>query len=202
MSRTPTLPRRLRRFTYLRRRTIAALATGLAVLAALRALVPAAPELVTVVAAAHPLAGGTVLQSSDLTRVDLPSEAVPEGALTSVDEAVGTSLNGPLSARSPVTQASVAVGQQLASEGHVVAVLPLADDTVAPLLHPSARLDLINSADGTPLAQNVRVVATPATSGDGLMSTGSSAVLVEVTPKVAGVLAMAAQTGGVVVAVR
>lgn len=202
MSRTPLLRRRLRRFTYLRRRTIAALATALAVLAALRFLAPVPAEHVTIVAAAQALPGGTTVQPSDLTWVDVPSEAVPEGALTTVDAAVGRTLNGPLSARSPVTEASVTPGQQLAREGYVIAPLPLTDDTLAPLLQAGVHLDLLSSTDGAFLAQNVRVVATPESPGGDLMAPTRTPVLVEVTPEVAGALAIAAQAGGVVITVR
>lgn len=192
---------RLRRFTYLRRRSLVALAAGLAVLAALRVLAPPAPDYVSVLAASHDLTGGTTLQASDLTWVDVPREAVPNGALTTMDAAVGQTVNGPLSTRSPVTETSVSLGQQLAEPGYVVASLPLTDDALLALLQPGVRLDLLSTADGSVMAQNVRVVASPVAVDDGFTAT-QPVVLVEVKPDVAGALAMAAQTGGVVIAVH
>ncbi|MFV0405453.1 MAG: SAF domain-containing protein [Propioniciclava sp.] len=201
MQKTP-LRRRLRRFTYLRRRTLAAVATGLAVLAGLQALAPQVPETVSVVALTRDLPGGTTLTAADVTTVDLPETAVPDGAVGQVDAAVGRTLNGPVSARTPVTEMAIAEGQSLAAPGYVVITLPLSDDTLAPLVQPGIELDLIDPTDGSVLATKVRVVAVPESSSGGILTTASRAALVEVVPDVATRLAVAAQSGGVAIALR
>lgn len=196
------LSRRIRRFTYVRRRTLAALAAALAVFSALRVLAPPSPDLVTVVAAAGDLSGGTTLTRADVATISLPADAVPEGALTSPDDAVGRTVSGPMAARSPVTEASISTGQALASPGHVVITLPLSDDTLGSLIVPGSTIDLIDPTDGSFMAQKVRVVAVPEASTGGLMATSDRAVLVDVSPDVAADITVAAQANGVAIALR
>lgn len=196
------IPWSLRRLVHVRRRTLAALAAGLAVLALLAVFAPPRAELTGVVAAARDLPGGTVLAASDLTTVELPAAAVPAGALPDAAAAVGLTLNGPLSARSPVTETSVAAGQGLARPGHVIVALPLANQTLAPLVTPGVRLDLLDSGSGEALATDVRVVAVPESQASGFGSAPSRAALVEVLPEIATRLAVAAQSGGVAIALR
>ncbi|MFV0452661.1 MAG: SAF domain-containing protein [Propioniciclava sp.] len=199
MSRTP---RRLRRFLYLRRRTLAAVAAGLAVLATLHVLTPPEPDLVPVVAATRELPAGTSLAAADLTVIALPADRAPQRALSRIDDAVGTTVNGPVSAMSPITEASVAQGASLAAPGRVIVTLPLADATLAPLVQPGVHLDLIDPADGSLVAADVRVVSVPQTDTGGLLGETGQAALVEVTPKVAATLAVTAQTGGIAIALR
>lgn len=188
---------------HLRRRTLAALAAALAVLAVLGVFAPPRAASVGVVAVARDLPGGTVLAAADLTTVDLPEAAVPAGAMTDAAGAVGLTLNGPLSARTPVTEASVATGQGLARPGYVVVALPLADQNLAPLVRPGVHLDLLDPGGaGDVFAADVRVVAVPESEAEGFGSVPTRAALVEVQPEVATRLAVAAQSGGVAIALR
>ena len=199
----PLVPWPLRRFAHLRRRSLAALAAAVAVLATLSAFAPRTPELVPVVALAHDLPGGSVLADGDLTTVWLPPEAVPAGAATDRAGAVGQTLSGPASARTPVTDAGLAIGQQVARPGFVVVAVPLTDGALAPLVRPGGRLDLLSAGgDGEVIARDVRVVAVPAAEASGFGTTSSRSALLEVSPEVATRLAVASQTGGVAIALR
>lgn len=193
----------MRRLAHLRRRTLAALAAALAVWAVLGVFAPPRAETVAVVAVARDVPGGTVLTPADLMSIALPAAAVPAGAMTDAAGAVGRSLNGPLSARSPVTEASVATGQGLARPGHVVVALPLANQNLAPLVRPGVHLDLLDpGGTGELIASDVRVVAVPESDAGGFASVPTRAALVEVLPEVATRLAVAAQSGGVAIALR
>lgn len=201
--RRPLLPWPLRRFVHLRRRSLAALAAALAVFAALSALTPRTPLLITVVALARDAPGGTVLAEADLTTLGLPPDAVPADAVTDAAAVVGQTLSGPASALTPITETSLAIGQQLAREGHVVVALPLTDSALAPLVRTGVRLDVMAAGgDGEVIAAGIRVVSVPTAEASGFGSTSSSSALVEVTPEVATRLAVALQSGGVAIALR
>lgn len=186
------------------RRSLAALAAGLAVLCGLMAVRPALPESSVVVAAARDLPGGTTLAEADLVEVSLPAGTVPAGAATEASGVVGRTINGPLARLSVVTEASVAQGQSLARRGMVVAALPLTDAALAGLVSPGSRIDIIGPKAGSAgvLATDVRVVATPGPSDQGMLASDRRVLLVEVTPAVAAQLAAAAGDGGVTLAVR
>ncbi|WP_232549982.1 SAF domain-containing protein [Propioniciclava soli] len=197
------VPWPLRRFLHLRRRSLAALAAAVAVLATLSVLAPRPPELTSVVVAARDLPGGTVLVASDLTTLPVAPGTFPDDVLLDPATAVGRTLNGPASARTPITATALAEGQRLARDGFVVTALPLADAAIAPLVQPGTRVDLFSTGgDAESLAQNVRVVAVPAPATGAFGASGAGAALVEVTPDVAARLTVAAQTGGVAIALR
>lgn len=191
-----------RRFVHLQRRTLAALATGLAVLAILTAVAPSPPEQVAVVALARDTPGGTPLVAGDLIVVSLPPEAVPAGALVDPAAAVGQVLNGPHAARAVVTAASVATGQALARPGYLVAPLPLSDDALAPLLRPGVRIDLFDASGGAIVASDVRIVAVPEQEASMFSGSSRPAILVEVDAEAAATLARVARAGGIAVALR
>lgn len=183
------IPPALRRALYLRRRTLAALCAFLAVLATLLALSPNPDPLVRVYAAATPLPAGTVLSAAHLVPVDLPPEAVPEGAAVTEGDVVGRALAAAVSARSVLTAASVSQGERLARPGHVVVSLPLGDEAIGALVKPGVRIDVLDTA-GEVLAAEVPVVAPPDTPTGGNLSLGVStrSVLVEVPTQVAAKL--------------
>lgn len=184
------------------RRSIAAVAAFLAVFAGLSALRPASEPTVAVAAAARDLPGGAVLTSTDLTVVQLPSGAVPAGSVPDVGALVGRTLNAPLSARSPVTETSVATGSALARPGYSVMVVPLPDPALASLLKAGSRVDLIASGKSGVIASDVRVLASPSSSGGGMLSSASQTVLVEVTPTAAAKVAEALNLGEITLAIR
>lgn len=190
----------LRRFLFLRRRLVAALLAFLAVLALGSALAPPQADLVPVVAAARPLAAGTVLEKADLTTLHLPADSVPDAAASDPAALIGRMVGAPHSRHSPVTEASVATGEQLARPGFVVIAVPLPNDAIAPLVKPGIHIDLIDGS-GEALASNVRVLAAPGSASSlGLTST-SRAALLEVEPSVATRIATA-QHGGLTIALH
>lgn len=201
----PSPATRIRHLFTLRRRTLAALAAFVAVLAGLSAMQPTPPETAVVLVAAADLPGGTRLADADVTRATVPTAVLPRAAAHSTDEVVGRLLNGPVTRGTILTSASVAIGSSLVQPGFVVAPLPLADDAIAPLVAPGTRIDIIglDAENGEAIATDVRVVGAPDTGTDGVLgSTADPTALVEVTPAVAVQLARAAQTGGVTVALR
>ncbi|MFT4289513.1 SAF domain-containing protein [Nocardioides sp.] len=156
---------RIRRRLLSHRRVLAALLTGLAVLAALRALSPGAPASVELTVAARDLPAGVTLGAGDLTTVSVPASLVPDGATA---EPAGETLAAPLRRGEPVTDARL-VGAALAAEpGQVAVPVRLPDAEMAALLDPGDRIDLLAvdpSANGpagaAQVATGVLVLAVP-----------------------------------------
>lgn len=184
------VPPALRRFLYLRRRSLAALCAFLAVLATLLALAPTTPSTTTVYAARSALPAGTVLGADHVAPLALPADAVPEGAALTEGDLLGRTLAGPVSNRSVLTAASVSEGSRLARPGHVVVALPLSDGAMAGLVGPGSRIDVLDGG-GAALATDVQVIAPPDTPGGNTFDLGgaSRSLLVEVPEAVAGKLA-------------
>lgn len=201
----PTLPLSWRRSAARHRRAVAAVATFIAVLAALTALQPDRAPGVPVVTAVRSIAPGATLTASDLTVTEIPGHLAPTDALTSVDQAAGSAASIPVGERTILTQGMIATGQSLARPGFVVVPLPLTDEALVPLIRPGTRLDLLG-ARGTQgpgvLAAGVRVLATPEGERGGFAATPTRVVLIEVTPEVAVTLASAQTQGGVTIAVH
>ncbi|MFT3876902.1 MAG: SAF domain-containing protein [Propioniciclava sp.] len=197
---TRSAPATIRRVFHLRRRTLAAAFTFLAVLACLLTLRPPQGETASVVTASRPLAAGTVLASADLARVEFPVGTVPEGASSDEAALLGRTLAGPVDQGAPLTAATVGAAERLARPGHLIVPLPLPGDAVGSLLRPGSRLDLL-APDGSTLAADVRVVGPAATDvGPGFTSASRSA-LVEVPDAVAADIA-AHGGSGVTIALR
>lgn len=185
------------------RRIISALAAGIAVLAGLSAVQPPRVPTTTVVAAAHDLSGGTTLSAADLVRLELPQEVVPAGSFSDVAGALGRVVNAPVSARSPITSATVSTGAALARPGYVVVAVPLQNGALADLLQAGTRIDLLASGRASPVAANARVVAPPGSDGGGgILASGQRALLVEVTPEAAALVVAAIDAGSLGVAVH
>lgn len=201
----PTLPRALDavvRVLRWHRRWIAAAAAFLAVFSAMGVLQPHRTPTVVVVAAAHDLPGGTRLAASDLLRLDLPLDAAPDGVVADAASLVGRVVNAPVTARSPITRATVSTGADLTRPGHVVVAVPLPNEALAGLLTAGAHIDLIGPGKLGVVAPDARVVAAPSAEGGGILSTSQRVLLVEVTPETAATLAGALDAGGVTIAVR
>lgn len=150
--------RRLRRFVrravLARRRSLAALCAGIAVVTGLHAATASPPPTVAVPTAAHDLPAGTVLDDTDVTSVSLPPAAVPAGV---TPRAVGRVLAAPLRAGEPITDVRL-VGAGLAAAHPDLATLPvrLPDAALVSLLEAGDRIDLIAT---DPQAGGSRVVA-------------------------------------------
>lgn len=136
-----------RRVALLRRGAAAALA----VLALVLALAPAAgTDTVEVPVAARDLDAGTTLAAADLRLAPYPRDLVPSGVLPA--EAAGRVLAGALRAGEPLTDVRIAgpvLAARLAGPGAAAVPVRLADPTVAGLLHPGDRVDVVTvGADG------------------------------------------------------
>ena len=184
------------------RRWIAAAAAFLAVFSAIGVLQPHRTPTVPVVAAARDLPGGTTLAASDLLRLELPAEAAPDGVESDPARFVGRVVNGPVTARSAITRATVSTGADLAREGYAVVAVPLANGALSGLLQAGVHVGLIASGKAGVVASDVRVVAAPAPEGSGLLGAGQRVLLVEVSPDAAARIAAALDAGGLTVAVR
>lgn len=155
------LPGRLRRAVLGRRRLLAALLAGVAVLAGLRASADPPPETVAVLVATADLPSGTLLDSADLAWRGFAPGTEPAGALT---EAHGRVLAGPLRSGEPLTDASV-LGTRPDPDAGVATPIRITDADAASLLRAGDRIDLLatdlDSGQTLRVAFDVTVMAVP-----------------------------------------
>ncbi len=149
--------RAVRRRVLARRRPLAALCAGIAVVAGVHTVTAPPPPTVAVLTAARDLPAGSVLDDADLERRPMPPDAVPDGA---EHDAVGHTLAAPVRAGEPITDVRL-VGAGLADAHPDLATVPvrLPDAGLAALLEPGDRIDLIAT---DPQAGGSRVVAADA----------------------------------------
>jgi pilus assembly protein CpaB len=183
------------------RRFIAAGLTAAAVAFALQSLAPSRPPATFVLTASHDLAGGTALRAADVTRTAMPTQTVPDGAISGIGTAVGRLLAGPVRAGQTITDVQL-VGQTLLAgygPGLVASPVRIADAASVSLLRVGDLVDVLatdpRAAGSTStVAYHVRVIMVPRVSSDeGPTGTGSLVVLA-VSPEVARSLAAAAVT--------
>lgn len=162
------LRRRVRRAVLRRRRLLAALLTGVAVLAGLRSVAAPPEPTVDVLVAAHDLAAGSTISPEDLVRVAFRPGSEPDGV---VPDPVGDVVASAVRRGEPLTDARL-LGPSLA-EGHpgmVATPVRLPDAAVVSLLRSGDLVDVL-AADpqGGPtevLATDALVLAVPAQSED------------------------------------
>ena len=135
------LRRRVRRAVLARRRPLAALCVGLAVVAGIEAARPAGPPTVPVTVAAHDLASGRVLGHHDLVVRQVPASLAPVG---SMQHAVGSTLAAPVRAGEPVTDVRL-VGPSVVAgyPGRVALPVRIADGDAVALLRAGDRVGLV-----------------------------------------------------------
>ena len=158
------LRRAVRRTVLARRRPLAALCAGVAVLAGVQAVRPAEGATVAVPVAAHDLDSGTVLSAGDLSTRRLPVGSAPDGIET---HAVGRTLAGPIRRGEPVTDARLVAPALIAGyPGRVALPVRIADADVVGLLRVGDHVDLVaadpRSGTASYVAVDVPVVALPA----------------------------------------
>lgn len=158
--------RALRRAVLRRRRLLAALCLGVAVLAGLRALSPSPEPTSQVLVAAHDLEAGAVLSAEDLTSAQWPVDATPRG-LANVDEAIGRTVTGPVRAGEPVTDVRLVTASLLEGYPELEAVpVRIPDAAVASLLRVGDRIDLLatdqRTGDTERVGEELPVLAMPA----------------------------------------
>lgn len=197
MSRLSLFWRRARRTVLARRRGIAAVLAGLAVLLVVRTVT--APTLPTqdLLVAAHDLPSGTVLTTDDLTLAPFTRDSVPPGAVSPEVVPVGRVLAGPLGSGEALTHVRL-VGEELLGgyPGSSITPVRVSDASTLALLTVGTRIDLLGSDPGTgsvrTLATGAQVVAIPAATTS---SPGSGGLLlVAVAPEAADRIASASVT--------
>ncbi|MGA4669099.1 SAF domain-containing protein [Propionibacteriaceae bacterium Y1923] len=176
---SPPRPWRTRLTTFLRwhRRWVAAVAAGVAVLASLTVLSPAAPDHVEVVVTTADLPAGHRLTAGDLRVVGYPPELVPGGAAGTSDELLGRVLVAASPRGSPLGSHSV-IDSTRVPEGRLLVPVRVDDPAVLALLRVGDQITVIGSDDaGTPvvLARRVRIAAVPQVVDEGVLDTGGSA---------------------------
>jgi Flp pilus assembly protein CpaB len=178
----PTLPTRIRQLmrpdftrTMLARR---AAAGGLVILAGIAALRPDPGDRRSdVVVAAHDLSPGLALSAADVKLEKRSATTVPDGAQTSIDDLVGTTLAGPARRGEVLTDVRV-LGSRLAG----LAAGP--DARVVPLhLADAAVLDLIRPGD---VVDVMGAIAAGSDAKPTLVASDAIVVLVSEKPKTAG----------------
>jgi len=149
------LRRRVRRTVLARRRPLAALCVGLAVLAGIDAARPAGPPTVPVTVAAHDLASGTVLEPDDLVVRHVPESVAPVG---SAPRAAGRTLAAPVRAGEPVTDVRL-VGPSVVAgyPGRVALPVRIADGEAVALLRPGDHVTLVAADPRRGTASSVAV---------------------------------------------
>lgn len=181
----------------------AALVAGLAVWAGTAAVAPAPRAGSTAVRTVTDLPAGTALAPPDLEVVALDPAAVPAGALTAVDAALGRTPAVPLPAGTVLTPALLADVGDLVPAGTVALTVPVGDPVLARLLAPGTRVDVLGTGpDGAPatLARRALVLPTPAVpAGGGLLGDDAAtpSALVAVAPAEARGLAAGLAAGDV-----
>lgn len=181
-----------------RRRPLAALTAGLAVLVGLQAASPAAPPTRSVLTAAHDLPGGAVVGRDDLALTAFSPESVPVGAVSSADEIVGRTTTGPVRAGEPITDVRVLGGSLLDGyPGRVAAPVRIGDPGAVDLLRIGDQVDVIAAdpqgrREAVVVAAGAPVVALPRASDSALASGGL--VVLAVTSETAQALATASVT--------
>jgi Flp pilus assembly protein CpaB len=156
--------RPVRRAVLSRRRSLAAVLAGVAVVAALHEVRPPPPDVEPVPTVARDLPAGTTLTARDVITVDYAPGTAPAGL---TDSPVGQVLAGPMRAGEALTDVRL-VGAPLAAAypGDVAVPVRLPDAGMAELLHVGDRIDLV-AADpqgelARTVASGVTVLALPA----------------------------------------
>lgn len=193
------------------------LASGLAAgatAAALQALEPPAPPSVVVVTAARDVPSGARLAASDLATVRYVPDAVPDGAVTERQHAVGRTLVSSARRGEPITDVRLtgAGRERDADAGLVQVPVRIADRDAVALLRPGDVVDVLGAGlpetgGGSPaarlLASAVRVVTVPRVAESATALAGDGAlVLIATSAATASRLAGAAVTDRLSVVLR
>jgi hypothetical protein len=156
-----------RRAVLARRRLLAAVMAGIAVVAGIRAVSPPPPRTIGVAVARHDLAAGVVLAPADLVVVPFAPETVPDGLAA---DWAGRTLAAPLRRGEPVTDVRLVAPSLVEGYPGLAAVpLRLPDPEAVALLRVGDRIDLFavdpEHGRARALAGGVPVLALPAPAG-------------------------------------
>jgi Flp pilus assembly protein CpaB len=178
-----------------RRRPLAAVLAGLAVLAGVRAYAAPPPPTVTVLTAARDIAPGATVAPDDLTARPLPPEAVPSGMVRSAAEAVGRTTTGPVRAGEPLTDVRLLTDDLLVHHpGDVAAPVRIGDPGSVRLLRVGDRITLYaadpqGEREPVEAASAVPVISIPRARAEGVSAVSGALVVVAVPPETARRLA-------------
>jgi Flp pilus assembly protein CpaB len=196
-ARRDRLRRSVRRLLLARRRPLAAVCAGVAVVGGVHEVRPGPPSTVAVTVAARDLPSGEILTAPDLTVHRFPSGDAPAG---SDPDAIGRTLAAPMRQGEPVTDVRLVSPSLLAGYPDRVAVpVRIADADEVGLLRAGDHVDLL-AADprggrASYVAVDVPVLALPASAaGDGAGSLTGRLVVVAVPASDVEALAGAAAT--------
>lgn len=146
-----------RRMLARHRRLLAALLAGATVFMVVHLLAPPPAASTSVLVARHDLAAGGSLQADDVHVVAMPPTVVPAGALTSMGEAVGRTVTGPVGVGEIITSTRL-VGPSWVTglgAGRVAALARMADADAVGLLRVGDRIDVYAPATDAGLAPAV-----------------------------------------------
>jgi Flp pilus assembly protein CpaB len=168
------------------RRGLAAVLAGVVVFAGLSAVTRTdAADLVTVVVTTRLVTAGSTVTRDDVKLARLPPPAVPEGALTLAQDAIGKVAGTGIRTGQILTDLTLVGGA--ASDGSVVLSVKLDNPELAVLAPPGTRVTLFATTSSEPVASHILVVAIPVVDNGGILSGAASKVLlIRVTPDEAG----------------
>ena len=166
----------------------------------IHSLEPADEAGTLVVTAARDLTGATVLAPDDVTLAEVPSDALPDGAVAAMAEVQGRRTAGPIRAGEIITDVRLVGAALLDGWGDDLAAVPvrIADPATAQLVRPGDVVDIVAtdvSGAGVAgiLAAAVPVLAVPVDAETSFASDGALLV-VAATPEQVRDLAAAAVT--------
>ncbi|MDQ1708839.1 MAG: pilus assembly protein CpaB [Frankiaceae bacterium] len=193
------------------RRLAAALCAAGSIGAAMSVVAPPPPRTTAVLAAARDLPAGHPLTATDVTSLALPPGAVPAGALTTADQAVGRSAALPVRRGEVLTDVRLSGSALLAdvTAGALVAApVRIADPAAVALLRAGDRVDVLGAHEGLDqaavVAADVLVVAVPdpAAARDSPALEGGALVVVVTSAETSRRLAQAAVVSRLSVVLR
>jgi Flp pilus assembly protein CpaB len=197
--------RDLRRAVSAHRRLLAAGLVALGAACTIGALSPHPPPTVTVITAAHDLAGGVSVDARDVTVAHLPAAAVPSGAFSAADDVVGRLLAAPVRAGEVVTDVRLLGAGLLAGYGAGTVAVPIhvGDAAITGLLRVGDHVDVLATSqppDGSApvteiVARGVPVIALPDANGELPAYADGGLLVVAATPAAALQLTNAGASG-------
>ncbi|GHF98654.1 MULTISPECIES: SAF domain-containing protein [Amycolatopsis] len=141
------------------------LAVGLLVLGGVLLAHPGSARGAPTVLAAHDLPSGATLRAADVRLADLPGEARPPGALSTLDAVDGRLLAAAVRAGEPLTDVRLATAPAPGDPGTATVPVRLADVAVAELLRPGQRVDVVAAPEPAAPASVLAAGATVVTIG-------------------------------------
>jgi pilus assembly protein CpaB len=158
---------------------------------------PASTASTTVVVARHDLPAGTTLSASDLTGAEYPPALVPDGALPTIQDAVGATLTAAVRQGEVLTDLRAQSGfSNSLAPGEAAAPIRVADGGVAAVLRVGQVVDVVATGTNTAartLVSGARVIAVPDAGARTDPLSGALIVLAVPSPVAASVVGANAQ---------